>query len=96
MVYKFLAGMTACRRWGRGARKKPLNKPLAEIGDFITSSDAGRLNLIIRWRDEDFVQQVAAQLPWFHNCVLLDKLKSNEERRHYSSRVALPRRISMG
>ena len=36
------------------------------------------------WQDEDFVQQVAAQLPWFHNCVLLDKLKSNEERARYS------------
>jgi predicted nuclease of restriction endonuclease-like (RecB) superfamily len=36
------------------------------------------------WQDEDFVQQVAAQLPWFHNCVLLDKLKSNEERAWYS------------
>jgi predicted nuclease of restriction endonuclease-like (RecB) superfamily len=36
------------------------------------------------WQDEDFVQQVAAQLPWFHNCVLLDKLKTNEERAWYS------------
>jgi hypothetical protein len=25
------------------------------------------------WPDAEFVQQVAAQLPWFHNCVLLDK-----------------------
>lgn len=22
-----------------------------------------------------FVQQVAAQIPWFHNCVLLDKMR---------------------
>ena len=26
------------------------------------------------WAEEEFVQQVAAQLPWFHNCVLLDKV----------------------
>ena len=26
------------------------------------------------WAGEEFVQQVAAQLPWFHNCVLLDKV----------------------
>ena len=26
------------------------------------------------WPDEPFVQQLAAQIPWFHNCVLLDKL----------------------
>ena len=25
------------------------------------------------WPDESIVQQLAAQLPWFHNCVLLDK-----------------------
>jgi predicted nuclease of restriction endonuclease-like (RecB) superfamily len=54
------------------------------MGDFITSSDAERLNLIIRWQDDDSVQQVAAQLPWCHNCVLLDKLKTNEERAWYS------------
>ncbi len=29
------------------------------------------------WRDEAIVQQVAGQIPWFHNCVLLDKLKSS-------------------
>ncbi len=27
------------------------------------------------WPEEAFVQQAAAQLPWFHNCVLLDKVK---------------------
>lgn len=32
------------------------------------------------WPDEPIVQQAAAQLPWFHNCVLLDKLKTMEER----------------
>jgi hypothetical protein len=25
--------------------------------------------------DEKFVQQVVAQIPWFHNCILLDKVK---------------------
>lgn len=28
--------------------------------------------------DSVIVQQVAAQLPWWHNVVLLDKVKSNE------------------
>jgi hypothetical protein len=28
------------------------------------------------WPDSEFVQQAAAQLPWFHLCVLMDKLKS--------------------
>ena len=30
--------------------------------------------------DETFVQQLAAQIPWFHHCVLLDKVKDSRER----------------
>jgi predicted nuclease of restriction endonuclease-like (RecB) superfamily len=30
-----------------------------------------------------FVQQLAAQIPWFHNCTLLDKLKDRSEREWY-------------
>nr|WP_272819438.1 DUF1016 N-terminal domain-containing protein [Scytonema hofmannii] len=30
--------------------------------------------------DEEFVQLVAAQIPWFHNCVILDKIKNNAKR----------------
>lgn len=36
------------------------------------------------WPDEAFVQQVAAQLPWFHNCILLDKLDDDQTRRWYA------------
>lgn len=35
------------------------------------------------WPDESIVQQVAAQIPWFHNCVLLDKVKEPDERLWY-------------
>ncbi len=35
------------------------------------------------WPDEAFVQQAAAQMPWFHNCVLLDKVHRPEERIWY-------------
>lgn len=35
------------------------------------------------WVDEEFVQQAAAQIPWFHNCVLLDKVGSKTEREWY-------------
>ncbi len=35
------------------------------------------------WPDEAIVQQAAAQIPWFHNCVLLDKVKSSRERLWY-------------
>ncbi len=30
------------------------------------------------WPDAEFVQQAAAQLPWFHLCTLLEKLKTRE------------------
>jgi predicted nuclease of restriction endonuclease-like (RecB) superfamily len=35
------------------------------------------------WPDEQFVQQLAAQIPWFHNCVILDQVKSIAEREWY-------------
>ncbi len=37
------------------------------------------------WPDESVVQQVAAQIPWFHNCVLLDKLDQQEVRTWYAT-----------
>ncbi len=33
--------------------------------------------------EKQIVQQVAAQIPWFHNCVLLDKVKDSTEREWY-------------
>jgi predicted nuclease of restriction endonuclease-like (RecB) superfamily len=39
------------------------------------------------WPDAEFVQQAAAQLPWFHLCTLLDKLKTREERNWYLARA---------
>jgi len=35
------------------------------------------------WPEQEVVQQAAAQLPWFHNCVLLDKVKNASERLWY-------------
>jgi predicted nuclease of restriction endonuclease-like (RecB) superfamily len=37
--------------------------------------------------DEQIVQQVAAQIPWFHNCVLLEKVKERNEREWYISQT---------
>ena len=33
--------------------------------------------------DEQIVQQLAGQIPWFHNCILLDKVKNYDERLWY-------------
>jgi len=35
------------------------------------------------WCDLQFVQQVAAQIPWFHHCVILDKVPDLPEREWY-------------
>ncbi len=35
------------------------------------------------WPDESIVQQAAAQIPWFHNCVLIERVKDSEERLWY-------------
>jgi predicted nuclease of restriction endonuclease-like (RecB) superfamily len=32
------------------------------------------------WPDESFVQLAAAQMPWFHNCVVMDKIKDRQTR----------------
>jgi predicted nuclease of restriction endonuclease-like (RecB) superfamily len=39
------------------------------------------------WPDGEFVQQAAAQLPWFHLCTLLDKLTTREEREWYAAKA---------
>lgn len=39
------------------------------------------------WPDSDFVQGVLAQLPWYHQLALLDKLRTDEERRWYAAKA---------
>lgn len=35
------------------------------------------------YSDVEFTQQVAAQIPWFHHCIILDKIKNYEEKTWY-------------
>ncbi|HEX5337658.1 MAG TPA: PDDEXK nuclease domain-containing protein [Gallionella sp.] len=39
------------------------------------------------WPDAEFVQQAAAQLPWFHLCTLIDKLKTRDLRDWYLAKA---------
>lgn len=39
------------------------------------------------WPDAEFVQAVLAQLPWYHQLALLDKLNSPEDRRWYATKA---------
>ena len=56
---------------------------------FPTMKGFSRSNLLYMrafaeaWPDEVIVQQVAGQIPWFHNCVLLDKVKDSAQRLWY-------------
>ena len=40
------------------------------------------------WRDQDFVQQAAAQLPWFHLCTIIGKVKESEAQAWYVAQAA--------
>jgi predicted nuclease of restriction endonuclease-like (RecB) superfamily len=40
------------------------------------------------WPERAIVQQAAAQIPWFHNCLLLDKVANPAERAWYVQRAA--------
>ena len=39
------------------------------------------------WPESEFVQAVLAQLPWYHQLTLLDKLKTREERAWYAAKA---------
>jgi len=39
------------------------------------------------WTDEQIFQQVAGKLPWFHHCVLIDKIKDPETRLWYAKQA---------
>ena len=39
------------------------------------------------WPDDEFVQASLAQLPWYHQLALLDKLQSEEDRRWYAAKA---------
>ncbi len=46
------------------------------------------------WPDEQFVQQAAAQIPWFHNCTLLDKVAAPQEREWLIRKFTRLRRVN--
>jgi predicted nuclease of restriction endonuclease-like (RecB) superfamily len=40
-------------------------------------------NFAESYPDKEIVQQAAAQIPWFHNCTILDKVQDVEQRHWY-------------
>jgi predicted nuclease of restriction endonuclease-like (RecB) superfamily len=62
---------------------KDLHQAFPEMRGFSPRNLKYMRALAEAWPDEAIVQQAAAQLPWFHNCILLDKVKNREERLWY-------------
>jgi predicted nuclease of restriction endonuclease-like (RecB) superfamily len=60
-----------------------LRKAFPEIKGFSSRNLKYMRAFAEAYPDEEFVQQTAAQIPWFHNCVLTDKVKDSGEREWY-------------
>jgi predicted nuclease of restriction endonuclease-like (RecB) superfamily len=72
--------------WGAGVIEKLAHDLRSEFPDMSGLSTRNLKYMrafAASWPDRLFVQQLAAQIPWFHNCTLLDKIKSPEARRWY-------------
>ncbi|HXG83435.1 MAG TPA: DUF1016 N-terminal domain-containing protein [Pyrinomonadaceae bacterium] len=82
---EILARQTA-RGWGAKVidqLAKDLKSAFPEMKGFSPRNLKYMLLFAETYGDEQFVQQVAAQIPWFHNCVLLDKVKDSTARDWY-------------
>lgn len=62
---------------------KDLQKEFPNMKGFSRTNLLYMRSFAAAYADEQFVQQLAGQIPWFHNCVLLDKVKNAEERIWY-------------
>jgi predicted nuclease of restriction endonuclease-like (RecB) superfamily len=62
---------------------KDLKQEFPEMKGFSSRNLKYMRSFAEAWTDEQIVQQLAAQIPWFHNCILLDKVKSKPERIWY-------------
>jgi predicted nuclease of restriction endonuclease-like (RecB) superfamily len=62
---------------------KDLQKEFPEVKGFSSRNLKYMRSFAESYPEEPIVQQLAAQIPWFHNCVLLDKVKDLNERLWY-------------
>ena len=62
---------------------KDLKREFPDISGFSSRNLKYMRAFAQAYPDEQIVQQAAAQIPWFHNCALLDKVKDPPERLWY-------------
>lgn len=66
---------------------KDLSKSFPDMKGFSITNLKYMRKFAETYPDFEFVQQVAGQLPWWHNVVLLDKVESSEERLWYANQA---------
>ncbi|MBW4520329.1 MAG: DUF1016 family protein [Scytolyngbya sp. HA4215-MV1] len=76
------------QQFGWGAKvitrlSKDLSQSFPEVKGFSSRNLKYMRAFADAYPDREIVQQLAAQIPWFHNCILLDKVKDDTERAWY-------------
>lgn len=84
--------LTRQRQQGWGAKvidllSKDLRQEFPEMKGFSARNLKYMRAFAEAYDDEQIVQQAAARIPWFHNCVLLDKVKDPQIRQWYSQKT---------
>ncbi|WP_033425870.1 PDDEXK nuclease domain-containing protein [Hymenobacter aerophilus] len=72
--------------WGAkviGQLAQDLRQEFPEASGFSPRNLKYMRAFAVAWPELAIVQQAAAQIPWFHNCLLLDKVKDPAERAWY-------------
>lgn len=80
----------ALEGWGSGVidnLSKDLSNSFPEMKGFSGTNLKYMRKFAETYPDFEFVQQVVGQLPWGHNVILLDKIKSPEERFWYAKQA---------
>lgn len=60
-----------------------LKKEFIEIKGFSPRNLKYMRAFAAAWSDREFVQQAAAQIPWYHNCIIINKIATPEKREWY-------------
>lgn len=68
-------------------RARDLREAFPEMRGFSRANLLYMRSFAEIWRDEQIVQQLAGQLPWFHNVVLITRLKDDPTREWYARRA---------
>lgn len=78
------------QRWGSGVIEqlsRDLHATFPEMKGFSPRNLRYMRSFALAYPDETILQQVAAKLPWYSNCVLLDRVKHSGERFWYMQKA---------